>query len=112
LLDKKKAVKKSVGQVGNHKFLQGVQWCIEQRVRIFGLHAPKQIDVNWRAEAQAQGIDADTIYEHAVDAYVEALTAGAEPAEFQSVPGSEAPRQLLRPESDVDPASGAADISD
>lgn len=27
-------------QVGDHRFLQGVQWCIERRCRILGLDAP------------------------------------------------------------------------
>lgn len=31
---------------GNHKFLQGVQWCIAQRCKILGLEAPLQIDID------------------------------------------------------------------
>lgn len=29
-------------QVGDPKFLQGIQWCIDRRVKIFGLDAPKR----------------------------------------------------------------------
>lgn len=28
---------------GNPKFLDGIQWCIDQRCKILGLHAPKEI---------------------------------------------------------------------
>jgi hypothetical protein len=111
--DTTKAVSKKVGQVGNHKFLQGVQWCIEQRVKIFGMHAPQQVDISWRRETDEQAvIRADELFELRVASYLEAIAEGAEPAEFRSVPGSEAQAALPKPESDVDPASGAADISD
>jgi len=35
---------KEVYAIGNHRFLQGVQWCIEKRCQIFGLDAPKQFE--------------------------------------------------------------------
>lgn len=106
-----KAVSKKVGQVGNPKFLEGVQWCIEQRIKIFGLHAPKQVDVNWRQEAESQGLDADEILETAVDAYLEALAAGAEPAEFRSVQGSTATPALSARSTDLDSEVATADPS-
>lgn len=31
------------GQAGDPRFLQGIQWCIEQRCKILGVEAPKKI---------------------------------------------------------------------
>jgi hypothetical protein len=33
------------GQVGNPKFLQGVQWCIDRRIKVMGLDAPARLEV-------------------------------------------------------------------
>ena len=35
---------KREGQVGDSRFLSGIQWCIEQRCKILGLEAPKRIE--------------------------------------------------------------------
>lgn len=37
------------GQVGDPRFLAGVQWCIEQRCKILGLLSPQVVE--WRVEA-------------------------------------------------------------
>lgn len=39
------------------RFIEIVQWCVEQRMKIFGLDAPKTVNVNWRQEAISAGID-------------------------------------------------------
>jgi hypothetical protein len=31
------------GQIGDPRYLSGVQWCIEQRMKIFGMYAPTKI---------------------------------------------------------------------
>lgn len=33
------------GQAGDPRFLAGIQWCIEQRCKILGLHAPQRSDI-------------------------------------------------------------------
>lgn len=40
----------------NFMFLQGVQWCVEQRCKIFGLNAPATLNINWRKQAEDAGI--------------------------------------------------------
>lgn len=35
---------RSEGQVGDPRYLAGIQWCIEQRCRILGVEAPKKIE--------------------------------------------------------------------
>ena len=42
----RKQSERRVGQVGDAQFLRGVQWCIEQRCKIFGLEAPKKVNLN------------------------------------------------------------------
>lgn len=34
--------------VGDKRFLEGVQWCIEQRIKLFGLAAPEKISISWQ----------------------------------------------------------------
>lgn len=33
------------GQAGNPRFLEGVQWCIDRRIKILGLDAPARLDI-------------------------------------------------------------------
>lgn len=35
---------------GDPRFLQGIQWCIEKRCKLFGLDKPLQVEVSWRRE--------------------------------------------------------------
>lgn len=39
-------------QVGNPAFLSGVQWCIDRRITLLGLDAPKKIDMTVKTEAE------------------------------------------------------------
>lgn len=63
--------KRVEGRVGNPAFLAGVQWCIEQRCKIFGLYAPERIE--WRKEASENGIDPGGIFNELVANYMAAL---------------------------------------
>jgi hypothetical protein len=76
------------GQAGNPRFLDGVMKCIEQRLKIFGLYAPTQIDVSWRQEAEEKGIRASDIFEEFVGQYMAALKPGDGAASTRSLPGS------------------------
>ena len=38
-----------------------IVWAFEQKCKIFGLYAPQEV-ISWKAEAQAQGFDPETIY--------------------------------------------------
>lgn len=62
--------------VGDSKFLQGIQWCIEQRCKLFGLYEAAKIDITWKEEAERAGIDTGTLFEQLVNEYVAALTPG------------------------------------
>jgi hypothetical protein len=50
-------------RLGDVKYLNGVQWCIEQRIKIFGLNAPDKHEVDWRLEAKKFGIPEEAISE-------------------------------------------------
>lgn len=53
--DKKEAFERTEARVGDPRFLDGVQWCIDKRCAIIGVEAPKRIaadpqinfNVNW-----------------------------------------------------------------
>ena len=80
---------------GTSSFLQGIQWCIEQRCKILGLHAPKEIKIDQHqrktkelpeltreelrqiiaGHSKALAVDAEIVEE----ARVKELTMGAEP---------------------------------
>jgi hypothetical protein len=57
---------------GNPAFLGGVQWCIEQRCKIFGLYEAAKISIDWRKAVEEQGQDAGEVFESMVRAYIEA----------------------------------------
>jgi hypothetical protein len=79
--------------LGNPTFLQGVQWCIEQRCKIFGIYeATKVAVVDWRKSVEEQGHDAGEIFERMVDAYRRATdpSAGGEDDSGSSGGSSEA----------------------
>lgn len=62
--------------VGDSKFLQGIQWCIEQRCKLLGLYEAAKIDITWKEEAERAGIDTGTLFEQLVNEYVAALSPG------------------------------------
>jgi len=68
---------KRIGQVGNPRFLDGVQWCIEQRMKIFGFYAPARVEVaDWRQTLEAQGLNPGEIFDELVDKYIAVLEGG------------------------------------
>jgi len=67
--------KQRKGQAGDPRFLAGVQWCIERRIKLFGLDEPDRLIVDWRAEAERAGIDnASEIFEELVAQAAAAFT--------------------------------------
>ena len=61
--------------LGDPRYLQGIQWCIQERCKILGLYAPVTSNVNiknWRDEASDMGIDPDALMSELVSKYVDA----------------------------------------
>jgi hypothetical protein len=56
--------------LGNPVYLQGVQWCIQQRCKILGLDSPKTVNINWRNAAEAAGINPDKLQNELVDQFI------------------------------------------
>ncbi len=48
-------------RVGDKAFLTGIQWCIEQRLKIFGVYAAQKVALTWEEEAREQGFDPEEI---------------------------------------------------
>jgi hypothetical protein len=61
---------------GDSAFLKGIQWCIESRLKIFGLYAAKDVNINWRSEAQKAGIDPDQMQNDLVAQFLAAAAKG------------------------------------
>lgn len=63
---------------GGINFLQGIQWCIEQRCKIFGLiTTTSNINVNWKEEALKAGVDPEKLENDLVQEWIAAASVGA-----------------------------------
>jgi hypothetical protein len=75
-----KGKKKRTTRDGTARFLEGIQWCIQQRCKILGLNAPTQkrgSTGDWREEAKKAGInDPGAVFNQMVGEYVSAIEAG------------------------------------
>lgn len=45
---------------GDKKFIEAIQWCIEQRCKILGLDAADEIKITWQEKARKLGIEDPT----------------------------------------------------
>jgi DNA-binding transcriptional regulator LsrR (DeoR family) len=54
---------------GDPKWLDKIQWCIEQRLKIFGVYAAQRVDMTWREYAEKSGVDAGRAFEALVQYY-------------------------------------------
>lgn len=62
---------------GEPDYLRGIQWCIEQRCKIFGLLVSNQnINVTWRKQAELAGVDPDGVMDELVKQFVSAASMG------------------------------------
>lgn len=73
---REKVKKREITTYGDPRYLQGVQWCIDKRCKIFGLDAPKQVEINWRDEARLAGYDPDQLEDGLVQEFVDAAKQG------------------------------------
>lgn len=60
----------------NTVFLQGIQWCIEQRCKIFGLNAPTTVNINWRKQAEEAGYNPDELLDSLTEQFISAARSG------------------------------------
>lgn len=56
------------GQTGDPRYLQGVQWCVETRLKIMGGYAPVKVDVTWQEILKTNGINPSDAFEQLVAA--------------------------------------------
>lgn len=60
--------------VGNKQFLDGVEWCIDRIVKIYGLDAPQKHEiVDWRREMEDAGLSPSEIFNEMVEKFVNEL---------------------------------------
>jgi hypothetical protein len=66
--------------VGDLGALRGVQWCIRERIKMYGLEAPKNVNVNqrhtWEVELKRHGIDANALFDQLVAEASRSLPSG------------------------------------
>ena len=67
---RKRDVKRRKNRDGNVKFLTGVQWCIEQRMKILGVGTTKKVSISWRKQAEDAGVDPDKILDELTEKYL------------------------------------------
>lgn len=64
--------------LGNPAYLTGVQWCIAERCKIFGIYEATKIAItDWRQAVEEGGHNASDIFEQLVNAYVSAVSSDA-----------------------------------
>lgn len=66
--------KQSVGDV---KFLEGIERVIEKRCKILGLFAAKNVNINWRKQAEKDGLDPDKVVDELTEYIIEQNTSDA-----------------------------------
>lgn len=89
-------------RTGDMNYMKGIQWCIEKRISIFGLDAPKTVNVNWRQEAEKAGVNPEEVISGLQREFLEAAMArrggqgslGEGPESPQSQSDSDQVRQL------------------
>jgi hypothetical protein len=57
--------------------LEGVQKCIEMRCKIFGIGTSHTVNINWRKQAEEQGIDAEGVVNELVTQFLSAANSGS-----------------------------------
>lgn len=77
---KSKAVIREKELAGDPRFLEGVRWCIQKRMDIFGLEAPKKLLVGWKEAALKSGADPEileSVYDETVNKFVAVIEGGS-----------------------------------
>ncbi|OGP82093.1 MAG: hypothetical protein A2Z08_10400 [Deltaproteobacteria bacterium RBG_16_54_11] len=70
LFIREKVTKRKKEMVGMAVFLQGVEHCIQMRCQILGLNAPTTLNINWKKEAKAIGVNPDSMRDEMVRKFV------------------------------------------
>ena len=63
-------------RVGAVAFLEGVERCIEMRIKVLGLEPAKNVNINWRKQAEAEGINPENVVNGLVEQFIAAAAAG------------------------------------
>lgn len=68
-----KVKREEVDALGDFRYLQVIQWCITERVKILGLAEPGKIEINWREEARIAGVkDPEAMFNAVVSKFIDA----------------------------------------
>jgi hypothetical protein len=73
---KTRAKKTEQERDADKEFMKIIQWCVDKRCEILGINAAKRYDINWRKQAQAAGINPDTVLDGLTTQFVEMAKKG------------------------------------
>jgi hypothetical protein len=71
-----KTTTKKEERVGSVAFLEGVERCIQMRIRVLGLEPSKSVTINWRKQAEAEGINPENVVNGLVEQFIAAAATG------------------------------------
>ena len=74
MYSRSKVKKEEETRYGDIKFLQGIQWCIDRRCKIFGFDSPTRVSLDWRKEAENAGVDAGELFNDLVGKFIDAAS--------------------------------------
>lgn len=64
---------------GDKDFLKGIQWCVEERAKILGLHVAQKMEISWRKKAEEAGIDPGALFNDMVGKFLDSPDGDASP---------------------------------
>ena len=59
-------------RVGNVKFLQGIERCVELRMKILEIGNVRHVNINWRKQAEEAGFNPDKVVDGFIEQFVDA----------------------------------------
>lgn len=75
--ERTKTLTKKETRVGDVRFLEGVERCVAKRCQILGLEAARNVNINWRKQAEEQGINPEEVVSEIAQQFIDAAMAGS-----------------------------------
>lgn len=71
-----KTITKKSRRDPNAVYLEGIRWCVQKRCEIFGLNAATNVNINWRKQAENQGLDPEAVLNDIEQQFIDAARLG------------------------------------
>lgn len=70
--ERTKTVSRKEQRVGDPRYLEGIERCIKQRCLILGIESARNVNVNWRKQAEAHGINPEEVVNELQEQFIAA----------------------------------------